>query len=514
MSRLIPRPLVNWLLLSLVIGLGVALRLWLVIHYPLWLDEQYSLYFAWQDTPWQLLVAGRDSHPGLFYWLLQLATSVTDNLVILRLALGVAPQLVGTAVVLGWIWYRRRSFPLLLLLAAGLWLNPFFIYLSFQLRMYSIAYLAACLLLVAFSEWRRHDGPRQAGLVLFALLLGNMTIYAFNFLTLGVIGYFCYRAWLQRSRPVLGLSLLALTIGQFFVQNGWGIKAKFEFASSWIPLPNLTNTAQLFWTVTGFSQNYMSAAGDFSRSDAAFYFLFLLLMWWVWRQRQHWREGLAQLQQRDWFWLVVLPVGLILVSSFAMTLLSQRFFFYQFVPKLSLFLPRAFTPIVVFATYFLSSAVWRRCSLSRSARLLGLLGVLVFALGWGKSWLTITELQGQAVTQHRQQQELLLISRSLASSERVSYYLPSWQVLTQLSAMQRAALPEIDRQLNRSEELFQELHQPGALACSLLAASTVTFTQADMATSAVRYYLQVLPEVDHCCQQVWEQWGQIVWQCP
>ncbi|MDQ4075103.1 MAG: glycosyltransferase family 39 protein [Chloroflexota bacterium] len=160
--------------LSVLVLLGLGLRLFGLSAQPLWWDEGYSMFFA-TESPWRLFeLTSLDIHPPLYYLLLQAwmafvgvgalqarLLSVLVGVVTLPVMWWVARPLVG----------RHAAWVATLLLA----LSPFHVYYSQEVRMYG---LVALLALLTVGAWHR----RAWWALGVAGLVGLLTHYYFTLL--------------------------------------------------------------------------------------------------------------------------------------------------------------------------------------------------------------------------------------------------------------------------------------------------------------------------------------------
>ncbi len=172
-----PHKLVTFFL-CLIIGLGLFVRVVLAAHYPLWLDERFSLLFSWNRTPLELLIQNKDVHPGLSYVFLKGLLVFTRDLFALRLLLSVLPQLIGSLCVVWWARRKQWSAVAVLFLAFVLFLDPFFVFTGIHLRMYGLVCLAASLTYIALKRFQQNKSTQRLLAVLALLLVGNAISYA------------------------------------------------------------------------------------------------------------------------------------------------------------------------------------------------------------------------------------------------------------------------------------------------------------------------------------------------
>lgn len=501
--------------LCLIIGLGFFIRITLTAHYPLWLDEQFSLLFSWSRTPFELLIQNRDVHPGLSYIFLKGLLVFTSNLFVLRLLLSVLPQLLGGVCVLWWARKQQWATSAVLFLAVTLFLDPFFVFTGIHLRMYGLVCLIASLTYIALKSFQQDRSKKYLLMVIALLLLGNAISYAFFFLTLGVVAWLVaddlkektFRHW-----PAIALSILSL--GEFFLLAGFSVKRQFEEAS-WIPIPGFFNIPSLFFTLLGFETNYFLGPVSLSLATVLFYLAIAASLVLIFQKK---KKPLFWTSSFDLGALVVLPCLLIVSISLVMPFLSQRFFFYQFLPRLSLFLPRLFTPILVM--FFCTSAeVINRKIRERAlpvfkvsvGLLLGLTSVF-WVRSYVEIWKTTINLQRKEAQKIEfLKKEQVEVGETLESSNII--LLPSWSWLTLLNTNNLDELPAIMSRSNESAQFESELVARPLISCSSLQQKKIIFLKNQTAYTVSSYYQNGERNIEHCCRKETENDAGSSWLC-
>lgn len=512
-----PHKLVTFFL-CLIIGLGLFVRVVLAAHYPLWLDERFSLLFSWNRTPLELLIQNKDVHPGLSYVFLKGLLVFTRDLFALRLLLSVLPQLIGSLCVVWWARRKQWSAVAVLFLAFVLFLDPFFVFTGIHLRMYGLVCLAASLTYIALKRFQQNKSTQHLLAVFALLLVGNAISYAFFFVTLGVVGWLtvsglkekALRYW--RFWPAIALSLLSIT--EFFLLAGLSVKRQFEEAS-WIPTPSFSNTPSLFFTLLGFDTNYFLSSVAVSAGTAVFYLGVVFGLVWVAQKRKNAKLGSSFL---DLGILVVLPVASIFVISLVMPFLSQRFFFYQFLPKLSLFLPRLFTPLLVL--FFCSAAEAVNAVTRENLRPLFkvCLGVLLSltCLFWWRSYMEIWRKAVDLQKEEAQKAEFLRKEQVEVGTGQESgnlILLPSWSWLSLLNTNNLEELPAIMSHLEKSAQLESEVVPQPLSSCTELHQKKILYFKNQTAYTVSSYYENGQRNIERCCVKETENDTGSSWSC-
>ena len=304
----------------LVFLLGIALRLYPAIKQPLWLDEIYSLYYASNFSPASILFRLPDCHPGGFYLILKGLLALSTNSFFLRLVISAIPQLLGCFLI-------QKRFKKSLLTTLFL-LNPFLVHYSWQIRMYGLVFLItiATISLITLKKF----STKKFIIILF---IANLISYSFIIPTLCLLLYLAYtyqKKWLL---------VIPLIFVEFLIFKGPQYKSYAEIAS-WISPPSFTNTPSVILTSLGFdhdlnSQNYYSIF-----SSLIFYLIFGIFT--LHCSKKH----------LLFLFTFTIPLLLTIFASLAFPFLSQHYFFYLFVPNLSLFLPRFLIPLsLIFYLY-------------------------------------------------------------------------------------------------------------------------------------------------------------------
>lgn len=227
----------RWLRTSLIVAtlLGLAVRAQRLDWQPLWWDEGYSVFFATEPLGRMIALTAQDIHPPLYYaalhgWIgiLNDASPALDRLFSVGAGV-VAVPLLGVLV----SRLTNRSFLASAMAALLLAVNPFHVFYSQEVRMYSLATslgLAATVCLVIWVENVRSDRSGINWLVAFFVLtvLNLHTLYytALLALTQTIWALWVCRNTVRQQAILLGGSLVAL-----LALLPWG----------WYSIPRLTS---------------------------------------------------------------------------------------------------------------------------------------------------------------------------------------------------------------------------------------------------------------------------------
>lgn len=182
------------LLLLASLLLGLALRLYRLGVESLWYDETVSVFLARQSLPNLIAHTARDIHPPGYYLLLHFWQQVTAPTLAHGLEFLYAwPSLFCGMLLLPLLYAigRRLLGGRIALLAVGLAaINPYQVWYSQEVRMYTLGALLGLLCLWAVVKWRGGHHVRNRWLWLYAIAaaLGLYTLYYFAFLLLALNG--------------------------------------------------------------------------------------------------------------------------------------------------------------------------------------------------------------------------------------------------------------------------------------------------------------------------------------
>jgi uncharacterized membrane protein len=207
-SLLRDRGLVLFILLA---GLFIAVRLWGLTTYPLWLDEIFSLNLA--RLGWGELIgaAARDIvHPPLFYLLLKIWAGIGGtSLIWLRLfpALTSIASLIPFFLLCRELKLRGVEINIALLLMA---VNGYLIYYAQELRMYSLLFFFTLCSLWLFVRWMKSEEDSRR--ILAWLFVVNLLLIYTQYFGLLIVGmeFVCVLFWARRRLLSFFIATVAL----------------------------------------------------------------------------------------------------------------------------------------------------------------------------------------------------------------------------------------------------------------------------------------------------------------
>ena len=314
----------NNLLIVAIFCIGLGLRLYPALTQAPWLDEIYSLYFANNFSALKLIFQPPEAHPGAYYLLLKILLNFSTNLFLLRTITSIIPVLIGSYLI-----YRQTKSTFLL---AVLLLNPFFIHMSWQLRMYGLTFMFSVLLIQLFLNSSPFNHKK------FLLLSLLSTLFSFSL----IIPVFClYLYQYSREKNIKNLLYFTLIPLEFFITKGFFTYKKYVEYAAWINSPSFTNIPNTILTSLGFGTDINNLTSSTFFVALLFFLIFIPLVY------------LLSKRNKLFFYTFTLPLLITIAISASFPFLSQRFFFYHFIPKVSLFIPRFLLPLSLYFYLFL-----------------------------------------------------------------------------------------------------------------------------------------------------------------
>jgi 4-amino-4-deoxy-L-arabinose transferase-like glycosyltransferase len=190
-------PIPVWLPPIAVVLVGLALRLYQVTHYSLWVDEVYTVEYA--RLPWDEVLGLRgayDNHPPLYYAIVKAFALVFSE----PMAARAFSVITGTATIVVLFLMVRRlvNYPAAVLSSLLLALSPLHVWYSQDGRMYAPTVFAVCLsyyALLRFLEKPRSVpwGVAYALTLLLAMFMDYSALYGLA-PQIALVGYLSWRA--------------------------------------------------------------------------------------------------------------------------------------------------------------------------------------------------------------------------------------------------------------------------------------------------------------------------------
>jgi hypothetical protein len=313
----------NKLLIISLFLVGILIRIYCAFKQPLWLDEIYSLYFAHNFSPLNLIIQLPEAHPGAYYLFLKVLLCFSTNLIFLRTISSILPFLIGC-----YLLYRQKQSKILLF---ALLLNPLFIHLSWQLRMYGLTFMFSVILINLFLASSPFNHKKLLSIALLS------TLFSFSL----IIPVFCLYIYLSlREKKITSFLPFLFIPSEFLIIKGFSTYIGYAEYASWINSPTLTNIPTVIFTSLGFGTDVQNI-GSATIMISFFFFLFFIPFIYYFSKKN-----------RLFFYSYTLPLIVTILISVIFPFLSQHFFFYHFIPKISLFLPRFLLPMSLYFYIF------------------------------------------------------------------------------------------------------------------------------------------------------------------
>lgn len=308
-----------WLAGTLLLFLGLLVRVGFLHWQPLWADEGYSVYFATEAVARMLWLTAHDIHPPFYYLLLHgwLLWWTADPMVLRSFSVLLAVPVFGVGVALAHTLFVGRRQPQLLFLLLLIW-SPLHLYYSQEIRMYGLALtvsMAATLCCWRWVSWIT-QGKAAAGWLLCYLVTAALSLYTLYYLAFLLLAHLLWVHWALRKQRSSLLRFWLAEIGVGLLYLPWVIytarllvtyvndkirsdqdvalglgaylaRHLLAFTSGHLPFPALL--AQLSWLAL-----LVSVA---------------LLLWSLWRWRFHSVQTFAPNAQSLLWLCIALPFG-------------------------------------------------------------------------------------------------------------------------------------------------------------------------------------------------------------
>lgn len=324
-----------WLFFFLIFVIGLTIRIVAIIRQPLWLDEQYSLFFSQSLSSSQFFISTPDTHPGLYYFFVKILSIFSSNIYLYRIVSALLPSILGTWILLwtSWRWKKNAKLSLITIFFL-LWLNPFLINFSWQLRMYALLLFWLSLSWYFFNQWRETKKTTDFYFLFLSIVLGQATSYIFYFWTLGLllqnISWKINIQTIKKNSHLLFIFFFGFV--QFFVQSFGQVKETF-LNVSWISRPNLTNTIALVREIIG------SDSKLFLEIVPVLFFECSIIIFVIYTVARILKNSK---KNREFIYHVLLSSSTIFCLSFMLHFFANRVFLSYLIPDISLFLSRTF----------------------------------------------------------------------------------------------------------------------------------------------------------------------------
>lgn len=398
----------NKILITIIFLIGILLICYPALKQPLWLDEIYSLYFAHSFSVKDLLFGLPETHPGGYYLLIKFILNFTTNTFLLRLISSVIPQLIGCFLI-----YKSTKN---LYLTTLLLFNPFFIHQNWALRMYGITFLLSTILYIIYSKKHRHQ------FIVFSFFTIISTLFSFPLII--PISIFCLYQIIYKRQIKYLIPLIIIPL-EFLALKGITTYKNYAELASWIYSPSFFNIPSNLTTLLGFNTD-IDNLHKFSLVNSCIFYLISIPFVTKFSKKF---SGFKL--------FFTIPIFITILVSIVFPIISQRFFFYQFIPKLSLFIPRFMLPLSVYFFIFL----FKNISPLKSKLLL-----LIFLLLWINPYIKLNINSSYTSTKLLNQANDYLL-------------LPPWENLRLPKNFQKNDLQKISQDYDLTQTIEKQLLQ-------------------------------------------------------
>lgn len=488
-----------YLFAVLLILCGVGIRLYFASIQPIWLDEQYSIFFATQFNLHELMSGfSQDVHPGLYYLILKVAMGLSDNLLALRFITAILPQIVGILLV-SWFVYRRKNAKQSLLLLAILMINPFFVHLSWQLRNYGWIFLVVSMSYVFLKNWKRTQSKLYLLLLIVTLFIGNMFHYVMVIFFLSTVIYLLTKLQNLSFRKKINLFLITVILLaiQIVGLSGFSSFSQYKYQlqkASWIQQPSAENIPGVYLTSLGFDSNVMNSSQSTPMYIIVSTYVILVFLVFIIK-----KKVLNKSQAKEVTLLVVLPIVTIFLTSILLPFLSNRLYIHRIIPQLSVFLPRIHLPFVlIFWIIFSQSLInkWNHRSKAWSkAIVLPVLFMVVIYWSWLNQQMN-TRFYYSSEKKLSSLQEILEKSQD---SPKVLLW-PHWMWFGTIQPSRLGEIPKILKQQQISEQFEYLFTETKSFSCQNISQSIVYVYFQELQTQR-KLQQQIITQLDNCCSK-------------
>lgn len=483
--------------IGLILFLGLFFRLFTSRFQPLCLDEKYSIFYATQFSHNSLLKNfSVDAHPGFYYSLLKNLLYTTNNKIILRFFSSVVPQIIGTLILILFL-FRSDKKKDALFLSAIFMFNPFFNHLSFQLRSYSLVFFMTIVAYILVCIWQEKRKAIYLFLLFLILLISNLTHYVMYVFSFFVLTFVSLKMRSKISKKILFLFLTSiLLIFQFFFFNNCSsigqYKEQFQEAG-WISLPSFSNIPKVYLTSLGMDVDIMNTARDNLFFSGFIFYLTVGLLAFLFFTRK--KKDVSFLQR--FFVLSLFPMLTILFLSFFLPFLSHRLFINQLIPRISLFIPRIQLPFVTIFWILVIEKLSCYFDSIQNKKKIGLFMFTLFILFI--YWILLNlKLNMQPFCENKNQETLNAVLDNRRSENKL-YLWPHWMWIEAIQLGDLSNVSSIFKLKDESEKfeksLFSENHR---LECNLIDhADFYLYTETVFSQDELQKNIGIL--LDKCC---------------
>lgn len=441
---------ISWqIILITILLLGLGLRTYASWVQPIWLDEQYSLYLSSTSSVRSIVGGIFHANPLPYYILIKPFVLIISNLFWLRVLTSVLVSVLG--IIMAVVHHRKNSL-VALWLAVFLSLNPYFINLSWQLRMYAAIFAITCVVMIIIDRLKASYSRTTVNLLIVLLLVGNLLHYEF-FVFSALVGLYLILQAKSSFRILVGrfLAILLMLMIQFIFLSGFDFKKPLEHLA-WVEPASFESVPRVVLSSLGIVDS-SSRLSMFSL--LIFYSLMCTAVYYYVQVKQSNRRKVLSSQL---FVLVLLPYLIGIISSILLPFMSRWPLLHHFIPNISLMTPRFYLPFAVTFCWIIAKVMVKPRVLVQSLLLVFLLIVWIFrnyrlnmvpsALGSQPSYLS-----------------KYYFSRP---TEELIYFWPPWMLMTVVSEKNVLSTKDMfyrDFQLAEKFENYLHGHTIGSLDC-------------------------------------------------
>lgn len=504
-----------YLWIGLIILIGFFFKVLVAHSQPLCLDEKYSIFYANQFSYLSLIKNfAEDVHPGSYYLFLKILLELTHSKTLLRILSSVLIQIVALFFLV-LFFLKKNKKKEALVLSFIFTFNPFFNHLSFQLRSYSLVFLFTILTYLFISLWQE-SGKKLFLFAIFSLLvLANSIHYVMYIFSFFVLIFISLKFKTKNVKRILFIvSGTLFMVAQFIFLNGFSsyfqYKEQFQDAS-WIALPSFLSIPRVYLTSLGMDFDVMNTLqnNNFLLSSIFYTICLVILVFFI---KQKSKIDLKFFSKKIII-LAIIPLLVIPLLSYFITFLSHRFFFNQFIPRISLFIPRILLPFIIIlwiSLIDLLSIYWKK--FEYKIKLFVIFAFLfVFVIYW--IWLNF-KLNVRNFCSDSQQEFILQVFEKNKASNIAFNFWPHWMLIEAIQPQNLDNISSISEQKTkdkRFEQLFisQTSHN---FNCEKLQDANVYAYVGDFA-SQEKLQKEIINILNKCCvkQKKFELFEN--WQC-
>jgi hypothetical protein len=511
----------NWIptyiLCCIVASLGLAARVYILIYQPIWLDEQYSLFFASLYSTKDLLLHLFDVHPGLYYMLLQGSMASVHTLPLLRALTVLIPQILGILILGVYMGYSVRPSRVGILAFITVFsLHPLFIYLSVQLRPYGLVFLFTAILFTMVNRYLQKQNQYLGLAIVILTIISVVFDYSLIPFSIGAFSYLILQSdYSLKKKFGLITGFLCLLAVELFILLGSQYKSVLLDAS-WIPKPDFINTPRVLMTILGLDTDIHVLNRSIDAAIVLWYLIVAVGIWIVWKNKQLVQSTTGV----KLMYFVCIPICILFAVSIVFPFLSHRIFFHRYIPDISLILPRIMLPESIILCLLFAETIakiWQKTSKRTGIYTLSVLCIVcAVLLRWGYTHTAINALTFGSLRQDtmlEMQDAEYFIQNTQVQKNGMLW--PAWFWIRSVTPTDSIGKTKQVQQLYQKSKAFESLVNNAAVTeqnfCALIQTPTV-YTMQEVPTMK-QDAKQLHSRLHQCCyiSRVSERYT--VWNC-